>query len=182
MRLKQYLIELYIGKAATFANDKHVGQFRKSSGAPYITHPMKTYRILKDIGIKDREVLTAAWLHDTLEDTDVNYNTIKREFNKAVADLVKEVTSDKKKIDKMGKPEYLLDKMIKMSNNALLIKLADRLQNLSDISTVSKSFAEKMNNQTRFIIDGLREKRNLTNAHKKLIRKIDKQLREYNET
>jgi (p)ppGpp synthase/HD superfamily hydrolase len=69
--------------------------------------------------------------------------------------------------------------MVKMSDDALLIKLADRLHNLSDITTVNKKFAEKMYNQTTFIIQELRDKRSLNNKHKKLIRLINKQLSEY---
>jgi (p)ppGpp synthase/HD superfamily hydrolase len=176
---EQYLIELSIGMAAKMADDLHQGQFRKDSGEPYIVHPVGTYKILKTLGIKDREVLTAALFHDTLEDTNINYNEIKRKLNKRVADLVKEVTSDKKAIEKTDKPNYLVNKMVKMSDDALLIKLADRLHNLSDITTVNKKFAEKMYNQTTFIIQELREKRSLNNKHKKLIRLINKQLDKY---
>ena len=184
MRLQQFineglLLELSIGKAAAFADKYHSGQHRKSSGEPYIKHPVGTYKILRNIGVKDVEVLIAALLHDTIEDTKVTYNNIKKEFNKNTADLVKSVSSDKKKIKIMGKPEYLLNKMINISDNALLIKLADRLQNLSDINSVDKSFAEKMINQTTFILQSLREKRKLTNFHKKLIRLINKQMKTY---
>jgi len=184
MRLKQYmneeqLLEISIGKAAVFADKYHAGQHRKSTGEPYIKHPVGTYRILKKVGVKDRDVLVTAFLHDTLEDTPVTYNDLKSEFNKSIADMVKGVTSDKKKIDIMGKPEYLADKMINMSDNALTIKLADRLHNLSDINTASPKFAEKMFNQTTFILDALRSHRNLAPVHKKLIRLIDKQLGTY---
>jgi len=191
MRLKQYivediiiskLVEMTIGDAASFANDLHVGQFRKSSGEPYIKHPLYTYKILKKIGIKDREILIASLLHDTIEDTHITYNEIKRKFSKNVADMVKNVSSNKKKIEIIGKPEYLLDKMIKLDDNSLLIKLADRLQNLSDINQVNKGFAEKMYNQTTFIINGLVSERSLTNKHKKLIRLINKQLQTYKTT
>jgi (p)ppGpp synthase/HD superfamily hydrolase len=176
---EQYIIELSIGMAAKTASDLHQGQFRKDSGEPYIVHPVGTYKILKSLGIKDREVLAASLLHDTLEDTNINYNEIKRKFNKRVADLVKEVTSDKKAIEKTDKPNYLVNKMVKMSDDALLIKLADRLHNLSDINIVNRLFAEKMYNQTTFIIQELRDKRSLNNKHKKLIRLINKKLGGY---
>jgi len=184
MRFKKFinedmLLEISIGKAAVFADKYHTGQFRKSSGEPYIKHPVGTYRILKKVGVKDRDVLVAAFLHDTIEDTSVTYNNLKSEFNKNVADIVKGVTSNKKKIEIMGKPEYLADKMINMSDNALIIKLADRLHNLSDINTANPKFAEKMYNQTMFIIDALRSHRKLTPIHKKLLRLIDKQLGTY---
>ena len=184
MRLQKYindslLLELSIGKAAVFADKHHFGQHRKSSGEPYIKHPIGTYKILKEIGVKDIEVFIAAILHDTIEDTDVSYNIIKKEFNKSVADLVQAVTSNKKEIKVIGKPEYLLKKMINISDNELLIKLADRLHNLEDINSVSSDFATKMIQQTTFILQGLRDKRSLTNQHKKLIRKINKQIQSY---
>jgi len=172
------IIEKAIGKAAVFADVAHSGQHRKSSGEPYIKHPIGAYKILRKVGVKDTDVLTAAILHDTLEDTDATYNTIKKEFNKNVADLVKEVTSDKLQAKALGKPNYLLNKMLKMSDNALLIKLADRLHNLQDIATVSPEFAKKMREQTRFIIIGIKEKRNLNSTQKKLIRMISKIINE----
>jgi (p)ppGpp synthase/HD superfamily hydrolase len=184
MRFKQYLteqqlLEITIAHAASFAAELHQGQHRKGSGAPYITHPRGVYIILKKLGVKSKELLAAAYLHDTVEDTPTTYNKIKKEFGKGVADLVKEVSSNKKLIDIIGKDEYLTNKMIKMSNSGLILKLADRLHNLSDIMTSSKGFAEKIWNQTRYIISALRTDRNLNGIQKKLIRKIIKQLQNY---
>ena len=68
-----------------------------------------------------------------------------------------------------------------MSNKGLILKLADRLHNLSDITTVSKSFADKMWNQTIYIIQKLRNKRVLNTLQNKLIRLIKKQLKQYKE-
>ncbi len=186
MKFKQYLkeeqlLEISIAHAAAFANDAHTGQHRKGSGAPYIVHPRGVYKILKDLGVKDRELLVAAYLHDTIEDSPTTYNNIKKEFSKNTADLVKQVSSDKKTIDKVGKEQYLLDKMLKISDAALSLKLADRVQNLTDIMTASKGFAEKMWVQTRYIIDGLRKGRNLNGIQKKLVRMIEKQLQQYKE-
>ena len=176
MRFKQYLLlEMSLAHAATFSAKKHEKQFRKSSGSPYITHPRGVYKLLKDLRIKDVEILVSAYLHDTLEDTNTSYNEIKKEFSKNVADTVKDLTSDTRKIEIIGKPQYLLKKMLSMPDNSLTIKLADRLQNLDDILTANKKFAEKMWHQTWYIIDGLR-KRNLNKTHKKLLRKIEKQL------
>lgn len=184
MKFKQYLteeqlLEITIAHAATFAAELHQGQHRKGSGAPYIVHPRGVFKILRTLGIKSKEILAAAYLHDTVEDTSATYNKIKKEFGKGVADLVRELSSDKKLIGKIGKDEYLTNKMIKMSNSALILKLADRLQNLSDIMTSSKGFAEKMWNQTRYIITALRNERNLNKYQKKLIRMINKQLQIY---
>ena len=180
MRFKNYiLLEMSLSKAASFAALKHKDQFRKTSGEPYIVHPRGVYKIIRDLHIKDRNVTVAAYLHDTLEDTNTTYNEIKKTFSKDVADLVQQMTNDNIELKKLGKPDYLLNKMIKMSNSSLIIKLADRLHNLSDIKQSSKTFANKMWEQTLYIITNLRKKRTLTNTQKKLIRKIIKQLNTY---
>ena len=182
MKFKQYLLlEMSLAKAASFAADKHQGQFRKTSGSPYITHPRGVYTILKDLRVKDIEIMVSAYLHDTIEDTPTSYNEIKREFSKNVADTVRDLTSDNKEIKRIGKPEYLLQKMLKMPDNSLTIKLADRVQNLSDLATSNTSFADKMWEQTWYIVSGLRQSRNLNTIHKKLLRKIEKQLISYKE-
>ena len=180
MRFKQYMVvEMSLAKAATFAANKHQGQHRKGSGAPYIVHPRGVFKLLKDLRVKDVTLLVSAYLHDTLEDTKTTYNEIKNEFSKEVADIVKQLTSDKKEIEKVGKPEYLLKKMINMSDNSLIVKLADRVHNLSDMMTASKKFSDKMWEQTWYIINGLRQKRSLNGVHKKLLRRIEKQLNQY---
>ncbi len=179
MRFNRYLIEMEISHAFSYANDLHTGQHRKGSGAPYITHPRGVYKILRSLNVKDRELLIAAVLHDTVEDTKATYNSIKKEFSVGVADLVKQVTSNKKKLAFQEKEEYLLNKMLKMSDNALSIKLADRVHNLQDIMTVSKGFAGKMYLQTTYIVRNLEKERNLKRIHKKLIKLIDRQLDMY---
>lgn len=168
-----------IAHAATFAADFHTGQHRKGTGEPYIKHPRGVFKILRDVGVKDKEILIAAYLHDTIEDTKATYNQIKKEFSIGTADLVRQVTSDKKELSKQAKEEYLTNKMLKMSNSALALKLADRLHNLLDITTSSKGFADKMWIQTRYIINALRTERQLNNTHKKIIRLINKQLQQY---
>ena len=172
----QYLIEMSIGKAAALAAKSHAGQYRKGSGASYIVHPTAVYRILRSIGVKDRVVLVATFLHDTIEDTPISYNAIKKEFNKEVAELVKEVTSIKKELNKIGKEDYLIAKMVKMSNPALIIKLADRLHNLRDITSMPQMSVDKLRKNTKYIIDQLSEKRNLNSTHRKLIREIRKEI------
>jgi len=179
MRFKNYLIvEMSLDSAVEFATFKHRNQ-KRSGGEPYIVHPTGVFEILKKLKVNNVIILVASFLHDTLEDTNTTYNEIKDKFNKEVADLVAQLTSNSKEIDKMGKPEYLLQKMIKMSSNSLTIKLADRLHNLSDIVSVNKKFADKMWSQTTYIIKRLRTERVLNTTQKKLVRSIEKQLDMY---
>lgn len=122
-------------KAIQFAAQKHFGQERNDTYLPYIVHPMTvmhlTSKYKKDS--KNLENLQcAALLHDTLEDTDCSYSELEREFNPMVASIVLELTNDDEKIKELGKNEYLKGKMIGMSKYAFLLKLIDRLANVSD--------------------------------------------------
>lgn len=121
-------------KAIEFAINKHEGQFRKVSGEPYVVHPIATsYLLLKYKTSKHQEeLITALVLHDTLEDTDTNFIEIATEFTPLVASIVLELTSDENEIAKVGKNEYLKRKLCGISNYALICKLLDRLNNISD--------------------------------------------------
>lgn len=178
--IKAILIEMSLEDAIEFATQMHQGQIRKGDKKPYVVHPKAVYSILKSFNIKDKILLVAAWLHDTIEDTKATYNIIKRKFNKDVANLVQGLSSDKKGIEKEGKEVYLLNKMLQMSNNELTLKLADRLHNVSDIMTMPEKTSDKTYRQTLYILNGLREKRSLKQIHKKIIRAIEKYLNKFN--
>lgn len=123
--------------ALEFAIIKHADQRRKNSGHPYVVHPIRVAALVRELcGVqKSREsgLYIAALLHDTLEDTDTTQEEIVAQFGHAVAMLVEAVTSDKEKIKSVGKTAYLRDKINFMSNDALLLKLCDRLDNISDL-------------------------------------------------
>jgi len=128
---------MMIVKAIQFAATKHKGQERKVSGLPYITHPLIVMYLLQKYKNSKRleELMTAAILHDTLEDTDTNFIEIAKEFTPMVAGLVLELTSDSNEIARVGKNEYLKIKMVGMSSYALVLKLVDRLANILDTPT-----------------------------------------------
>jgi (p)ppGpp synthase/HD superfamily hydrolase len=121
-------------KAIEFATSKHEGQFRRGSGEPYIVHPIMVSYILAQYKQSKNieELIVASLLHDTLEDTDTTFDEISKEFSPIVASLVLELTSDENLIKQIGKNEYLKIKLCGISNYALIIKLADRLGNISD--------------------------------------------------
>ena len=123
-------IEEKIAAAYQAAKMAHEGQERKS-GEPYITHPVAVAEILADIGL-DHQTIMAALLHDTVEDTKLSLDTVKKDFGKEVAALVDGVT----KLDKLtygpnAEAETLRKMVIAMSKDVrvLVIKLADRLHN-----------------------------------------------------
>ena len=122
-------------KAIDFAVKKHSGQIRRESKLMYVTHPIVVSQLItkyKGDSKNLEELQIAALLHDVVEDTNTSFVEIEREFGSMVAAIVIELTSDKKRIKKIGKNEYLKEKMVNMSNYAFILKLIDRLSNILD--------------------------------------------------
>lgn len=161
-------------KALNFMIDAHYGQFRKFSGKEYAYHPVEVSKIVRENKVsKNKEMLcVAALLHDTVEDCNVTLQDIKKEFGEDVVNIVEQLTSDDKKIKEVGKANYLSQKMLEMSSYALVIKLADRLHNCSDLDKASDKFARKYAKETRIILNTL-QNRNLSDTHKDLMNLID---------
>jgi (p)ppGpp synthase/HD superfamily hydrolase len=154
--------------AKEFAIQHHEGQTRKFSGEPYVNHPLAVGDSAKKLGLPEY-MLQAAYLHDTLEDTEATYDDIKESFGKDVADIVQELTSDKERIDQIGKTPYLTDKMINMSSDALTLKLLDRYDNVRNFANESEKFVKKYSKATREIIDGLVDERPLNSIQNKIV-------------
>jgi (p)ppGpp synthase/HD superfamily hydrolase len=161
-------------KAWLFAQQTHQGVVRKFLRTPYFEgHVAKVYGLLKQYDTRPT-LGAAAILHDVLEDVEyVTFDMIKQKFGPRVASLVRELTSDESEISKQGKANYLLNKMMYMSPDALLIKLCDRLQNISDMYAASAGFRSKYYIETRFIINGLNNNRRLTHNHSRVISQIE---------
>ena len=86
-----------IKKALAFATEKHKNYTRQDKEkSPYIVHPIAVRHILSDVGgVEDAEVLAAALLHDTLEDTSTTREELIDNFGQRVCSLVEEVSDDK---------------------------------------------------------------------------------------
>lgn len=121
-------------ESASFAAAKHTHQRRKNAGdTPYINHPLEVAHILATVGgIIDEDVLSAALLHDTLEDTDTLPEEISDRFGPAVLAYVQEV-SDDKSLSKADRKRLQVEHAPALSHGAKLIKLADRIANLRSI-------------------------------------------------
>jgi len=111
-------------KAIRFGAEKHQGQLDDCGKSYFDTHILQVESILRNI-TDDEEIWVAGLLHDTIEDTDTTYEELKENFGQRVADLVMEVTHEGKK-DEVG---YYFPRL--HSKDAILIKFADRLSNLS---------------------------------------------------
>lgn len=117
-----------------FACIKHRDQRRKNKiAAPYINHPVGVAHILwTEGGVHDIEVLQAAILHDTVEDTDTTHEELVKEFGQKVADIVKDVTDDKS-MPKDKRKRHQVEHAKDISQEAKVVKLADKLYNLRDL-------------------------------------------------
>jgi len=121
-------------KALAFAADKHRHQKRKDAEAsPYINHPIALANVLVDEGgVEDIEVLCAALLHDTIEDTDTTHEELVNAFGSRIAHIVAEVTDDKN-LRSEERKRLQIEHAPKLSVEAKLVKLADKTCNLRDI-------------------------------------------------
>lgn len=134
MDLPEKDMALY-NKALAYATKQHDGQTRKGEGEiPYITHPINVTNILYQIGgIRDVEILMAATLHDTIEDTNSDREDIVRLFGERVAGLVCEMTDNKEDPKFKRKLDQIYNTPRK-STEGKCIKLADKIANLTDLA------------------------------------------------
>jgi guanosine-3',5'-bis(diphosphate) 3'-pyrophosphohydrolase len=137
--------------AYQLAAEAHDGQ-RRLSGEPFIEHPLAVAQILADLRL-DTTTLTAGVLHDTVEDTDVSLERLRREFGDDVAEIVDGLT----KLDKLqfqtrelAQAENVRKMIVAMAGDirVLLIKLADRLHNMRTVGALSSGKQRRMATET----------------------------------
>jgi (p)ppGpp synthase/HD superfamily hydrolase len=158
------IISKKVDLADKFAWIAHHGVRRKGrSKAPYHDHVKGVATILEGYGCEDEDILSAAFLHDTIEDVKgLSLDTLEEMFGNKVAELVSEVTNSPD-LDGMEKEQYMNNKMVNLSNDALTIKLGDCLYNCSD--SPKRDQIDRMHNNINF----LKRNRKLTDMHAELI-------------
>jgi (p)ppGpp synthase/HD superfamily hydrolase len=120
--------------ALDFAAERHVQQRRKGhESVPYINHPIRVARILAGADVHDPEILMAALLHDTIEDTSTTADELSERFGGRVAHFVEEV-SDDKTLRKSERWQRQIERAPGLSEGARQIKIADKLANIADIA------------------------------------------------
>ena len=127
-----------IVQAKNFAKKKHAGQLRKNGKTTTFSHLQNVVKNLKKMKVTDEDVICAGWLHDTIEDTDTDYDMIKDRFGKRVADIVVSVTKDNRLPKKQREAKYAKD--LRTSNaKAKIVKIADILANVNDAPNAGKN-------------------------------------------
>lgn len=143
-------------KAVCFATEKHSGQVRKMTTAPYILHPLEVAAVVGTM-TDDKEVLAAAVLHDTVEDTDTTLEEIREVFGKRVSLLVMTETEDKRQ----DRPEWSTWKIRKEETLAILENTKDigvKMMWLGDKLSNIRSFAREYRKQGDAVWQNLNQK------------------------
>ena len=148
--------------ALAFSATKHRDQRRKDvETSPYINHPIALVDVLvNEGGILNWDVLCAALLHDTIEDTQTTAEELTKAFGKNVASIVLEVTDDKA-LPKAERKLQQIAHAAHSSHEAKLVKLADKICNLRDILASPPAGWDNKRKQEYFewaaqVVDGIR--------------------------
>lgn len=133
-----------LARAFAIAAHEACGQKRKYSGEPYWYHPNRVAAMVIIQGMSD-ECIAAAWLHDVVEDTQIELETISGMFGFHVARLVQELTKVSKPEDGNRATRKALDRayLSKASAEAQTIKCFDIVDNMNDIWDNDPDFAER---------------------------------------
>lgn len=129
--------------AVSFAARAHRHQLRKDERTPYVGHPFRVALVLQQVfDCDDAEVLAAAVLHDTIEDTTTDYDDIAEQFGAQVANWVRALTKDKRLPEPERVERYIAD-LIAAGPAVHLLKIADIYDKIAD----SQSLASKQRSQ-----------------------------------
>ena len=132
-----------VERAIAFATKAHEGQFRKGTERPFILHPLEVGEIVATM-TSDEEVISAAILHDTIEDCEeITEEIICKEFNERVAELVRQESEDKSKTW-MERKSHTIEHLKVVSKEIQMIGLADKLSNMRDIDRDYPVCGEKL--------------------------------------
>lgn len=133
----KYLDTALLDRAIIFAVKAHHDTERRGKGFPYIVHPMEAVEIVASI-TSDQELLAAAALHDTIEDTEVTVDDIRREFGDRIAELVHaesdQFTEGVSEEDSWhDRKQAAIDRLAAASHDAKIVAMGDKLSNMRAI-------------------------------------------------
>ncbi|MFZ4439886.1 MAG: HD domain-containing protein [Syntrophales bacterium] len=121
-----------IFKAIEFAAKAHSGQYRKGTKLPYIVHPLGVAKILIEYGCPE-QLIVAGILHDTVEDTPVTLDDVKKTFGWDIADLVEAASEPDKSDEWENRKKHTIGMLKSLSRDAAILVLADKVDNIRAI-------------------------------------------------
>lgn len=127
-----------LDRAIIFAVQAHAGTERRGKGYPYIVHPLEAVEIVATM-TTDQELLAAAALHDTVEDTDVTVEQVKAEFGERIASLVADESDEKfdgvsEEASWHRRKQAAIDRLSRASHDAKVVAMGDKLSNMRAIA------------------------------------------------
>lgn len=135
---------VFFDKAVKFAVEAHQGTERRGKGYPYIVHPMEAASIVASI-TNDQEMLAAAILHDTVEDTDVTIEQIREQFGNRVAELVQHETAPlDEKLSWREKKTEQIKQLTVAPYDSKVVALGDKLSNMRGIAMDYRKVGDKV--------------------------------------
>jgi (p)ppGpp synthase/HD superfamily hydrolase len=139
-------------EACSFAARAHRSQLRKDGETPYVSHAFRVCLIVRDVfGIDDRDVLAAAVLHDTVEDTTTDFDDLEEAFGESVARWVAALSKDKR-LPEIEREKAYAKQLAEATWQVKVCKLADIFDNLMDsIHTRPKQQARTFENASRYL-------------------------------
>lgn len=133
----KYLDTDLLDRAIVFAVKAHHNTERRGKGFPYIVHPMEAVEIVSTI-TPDQELLAAAALHDTIEDTDITYDQLREAFGERVANLVHDESDQftegiSEEDSWHDRKQAAIDRLAAASHDAKIVAMGDKLSNMRAI-------------------------------------------------
>ncbi len=133
----KYIDSSLLDKAIRFAVDAHANTERRGKGFPYIVHPLEAIEIVATI-TPDQEMLAAAALHDVVEDTDTDMETIRKEFGDRIASLVaaeneEEIAGKSAEDTWHERKQAAINRLALASHDAKIVAMGDKLSNMRAI-------------------------------------------------
>ena len=149
-------IPLSLLNAVAFAARAHRAQLRKDGQTPYVSHVFRVCLVVRQLfGIDDAEVLTAAVLHDTIEDTTTDRDDLIEQFGAKVAGWVAMLSKDKRLPDDEREAEYC-QALTESPWQVQVCKLADIYDNLNDVASLSAKGTKRTLARTQRYLDALK--------------------------
>lgn len=144
----QYIDSSLLDKAIVFAVKAHANTERRSKGFPYIVHPLEALSIVATM-TSDQEMLAAAVLHDTVEDTDTTIEQIEEAFGRRVAHLVSEESDNcVEGYDKTApwrvRKQACIDRLMKADRDSKIVTLGDKLSNMRAIAADYRQIGDRL--------------------------------------
>ena len=145
-----------VNTARDLATQAHAGQLVKGTSLPYTTHLAQVAKLVQSV-TDDQNMVAAAWLHDSLEDTDLEYDDLLQATNETVANYVLALTDQAADGNRATRKQAERDRLGNETAEVQTVKLADVVANLSSPGTLKPSFRTLYREEKRLLTAALQQ-------------------------